>query len=95
MIECASVGSGFEGLSEATARSNRAHGYARNAIFPLGVLVHEAVIVDAGAFYWISDGIVYSHLDRVSPVGLNWWLETLWLAESPVMDSFRIRTLGY
>lgn len=70
LIECASVGSGFEGLSE-PARSNRAHGYARNAIFPLGVLVHEAVIVDAGAFYWISDGIVYSHLDRVSPVGLN------------------------
>lgn len=75
MIECASIRSGLEGLGEAAARSNWTHGYAGNAVFPSRVLLHEAMIVDGSTFRWIRDGIVYSDLDSVSPIGFNWWLE--------------------
>ena len=71
MVECSAVGSGFESVREAPTGRYWTHRDARNAVRPLCALLIETVPMHSGTFSRPTDGIVYSDLDGVSPVGFD------------------------
>ena len=71
MVECSAVGSGFESVCETTSGRHWAHRNARDAVRPLCVLLVETVPMHGGTFGRPTDGIVYSDLNGVSPVGFD------------------------
>ena len=71
MVECSAVGSGFESVRETTTGRHRTHRDAGDAVRPLSVLLVKTVPMHGGTFSRPTDGIVYSDLDGVSPVGFD------------------------
>ena len=71
MIECTAVGSGFKSMRETTPGRHWAHRDARNAVRPLCVLLVETVPMHGGTLGRPTDGIIYSNLDGVTPVGFD------------------------
>ena len=71
MVKCTTIRSSFEGVCETTAGRHWAHRDARNTVRPLRALLVETVPMHGGTFGRRSDGIVYSDLDGVSPIGFD------------------------
>lgn len=71
MVKCTAIGSGFESVGETPTRRYWAHRDTWDAVRPLRALLIETMPMHGGTFGRPGDGIIYSDLDCISPIGLD------------------------